>query len=953
MSHPLQSDLQPDKSRGVGSKSRRRGGATQIKNAVWLPIPLFIILLSILSLLDLHARFEPPYLLAGLNVVFLTLVSWIVAYLAARSYIASGTRAVLLLGNGMWILGIACAVAAAFGFFDMDANVVTVHNCGSFLAGLSIFLSALSTTDIKGDRTRPGPLWWLAVSYIGALAAMIFITLGLLDGLIPPFFVPGSGATPLRQVVVILSAVQFLISAVLFGLVSRNSETGFMRWYSIGLALIAIGLFGVIPETQLGSPINWAARLAQYIGGIYILLAVFTVFRRFHSWGIPVGRALYEIERRHRSLVDLNPDAILVHAEGKYVYANPAASRLFGARTPEEIIGKNVLDLVSPEYRGLARERIQQAYAGAVTPLRETRFIRFDGKAIDVESTGVKVEFRGKPAIQIVVRDITERKRAQAVKARYELISQYARDPLLLVGLDGKIVEGNKAAEDFYGYTREELLRLFIYDLRRSDDLDTIKGQLEEARTRGILFEAVHLRKDRTPIPVEISSRGVVIEGQEMLLSVVRDITVRKQAEEALCKAKDELDQRVKERTEQLSRTVDALNDEVVQRTVAEKVLTEQSEQLRLLTSELTLAEQRERQRLAQVLHDGLQQILVGAKFGLARIERSRGRDLQQAVYEVRDLIDDAIETSRSLTAELCPPVLREFGLIPALEWLARWMHDRHGLTLDLEAYGQENPEAEDVNVLLFQATRELLFNVVKHAGVKTARVRVVRQADEIRVTVSDQGTGFNPSMVRGAGGSTGGFGLFSIRERLLLLGGKMEIDSTPGHGCRIMLNAPARALEEKGTTAPIGDALKVSVGVTPATRADADPAESRIRVLLVDDHIVMRQGLARLLQDAPDMEIVGEASDGESAVRLVREILPDVVLMDISMPGMNGIEATKVIHSEFPDVRIVGLSMFEEEERAAAMQQAGASAYVTKSGPSDAVIATIRACVCATQNTN
>ena len=109
---------------------------------------------------------------------------------------------------------------------------------------------------------------------------------------------------------------------------------------------------------------------------------------------------------------------------------------------------------------------------------------------------------------------------------------------------------------------------------------------------------------------------------------------------------------------------------------------------------------------------------------------------------------------------------------------------------------------------------------------------------------------------------------------------------------------------------------------------------------------MVMRQGLAGLLRVEPDIEIIGEASNGQSAVNLIRELRPDVVLMDISMPGMDGIEATRIIHKEFPEVRIIGLSMFQEEAQQAAMREAGAVAYMTKSGPSEALIEAIRTCI-------
>lgn len=379
------------------------------------------------------------------------------------------------------------------------------------------------------------------------------------------------------------------------------------------------------------------------------------------------------------------------------------------------------------------------------------------------------------------------------------------------------------------------------------------------------------------------------------------------------------------------------LENRVEERTAEVNAL---ASQLRKLASDLTLAEQRERQRIAKVLHDHIQQMLVAAKLQTAAlINRQQNDDLRASAKLVTDMIDQTISSSRTLTAELSPPILYDAGFGPALQWLARNLFDNHGLTVEVEFDPSGEPKIEDVRIFLFDAVRETLFNVVKHSGVRKAHVKCYRDGDDrVHAVVSDEGRGFDPGNLQ-SGERSEGFGLFSIQQRLNHIGGRLDIESAPGQGTRITLIAPP-------SSAPDDMPLTSKPRPEPMIQI-AESKNGKIRVILADDHHIIRQGLAGLLRIEPDIEIVGEAANGAQAVNMVRALHPDVVVMDVSMPVLNGVEATAEIRRDYPDTQVIGLSMHEDGELSSAIRQAGAVAYVTKGGPPEALVAAIRKVMC------
>jgi two-component system CheB/CheR fusion protein len=224
--------------------------------------------------------------------------------------------------------------------------------------------------------------------------------------------------------------------------------------------------------------------------------------------------------------------------------------------------------------------------------------------------------------------------------------------------------------------------------------------------------------------------------------------------------------------------------------TALEQRVEDRTKQLRALAFELTRTEEVERQSIARDLHDGLGQLLAVAKLRLGKVKGNGGSDeFDRVVAEVEELIGRAENTTRSLAFQLSPAVLYELGLVPALQWLAEDLKKTYGLSVVVNDDGIAKPLSQSSRAIVFRAIRELLINVVKHAGVQKAYVETRRAGGEIEVDVSDDGNGFAADGIDTH--LRAGFGLTSVRERLSFIGGNVEISSVPGDGTEVRLTAP------------------------------------------------------------------------------------------------------------------------------------------------------------------
>lgn len=329
--------------------------------------------------------------------------------------------------------------------------------------------------------------------------------------------------------------------------------------------------------------------------------------------------------------------------------------------------------------------------------------------------------------------------------------------------------------EDAFDKLKEQGFHIMLLDLSLPDSegLDTIKTVIQKAPSLAVV---VLTGIDDEAVGVEAVRHGAqdyFVKGQadwRLLIRGIRYAAERKHFTDELKKLNETLERRVAERT----------------------ALAEQrARQLQALAIELTQTEERERREIATVIHDELQQLLVAARFSLANLSSiTEDSEVRKAATQVDGLIESCIKASRSLTLELSPPVLYDQGLVPALEWLATWMQEKHGLSVMVDSTVDTDTADENTRIFMFRTVRELLFNVVKHAHINSARIKVdFDEMDNIMIDVADSGSGFAMDALEKS--EHRGFGLFSIEERLQMLGGQIQIVSGPGEGTRISLFIP------------------------------------------------------------------------------------------------------------------------------------------------------------------
>ena len=349
----------------------------------------------------------------------------------------------------------------------------------------------------------------------------------------------------------------------------------------------------------------------------------------------------------------------------------------------------------------------------------------------------------------------------------------------------------------------EYLFDAILLDLSLPDSqgLETLESILSAVPDLPIIV-LTGLKDENTGIKaVRKGAQDYLVKGQASSYLLIRAINYsieRKRIQEELRKARDELEMRVKERTIKLEKAIEELRDEILLRIEAERKIRADQEQLRSLTAELVLAEERERHSVAMALHDSLGPILAFSKRELGTLQKSVSKTAADTLKNIGDNISQAIKQTRNLTFDLSPPALYTFGLETAVAELTERFGEDQKLKIIFENTDEPKPLTDHVKVLLYRSIREILINIVKHAEAKSVRLVLSKTYDKIKIVVEDDGKGFNVSDLDSRPGGTKGFGLFSIRERLMHIGGSFNIQSGMGRGTTVTLLAPLDLKEAK-----------------------------------------------------------------------------------------------------------------------------------------------------------
>jgi PAS domain S-box-containing protein len=488
----------------------------------------------------------------------------------------------------------------------------------------------------------------------------------------------------------------------------------------------------------------------------------------------------------------------------------------------------------------------------------------------------------------------------QGAEHPYRLLVETIEEGAATLSDDGTVLYSNKSFAGFFGVPLEKFIGAPLLKFVSGHDAEFLKTLMLGAKLASTRGEIKLFRKNGKPRTIRLTMSPNRELGLEAICAVATELTEIVDANEAL---------RVTETS------------------------------LRQLSARLLQLQDEERRRIARDLHDVTGQkiaVLSMSLDRLARLTEQRKPEAKDSIKESREIVSQIGEEIRTLSYILHPPLLDECGLASAVHWYAEGFEKRSGIKLEVNIDADLPRLPGDAETTLFRVVQESLTNVHRYSGSSSAQIRISESSNEVRLEVIDYGYGIKAGTAgaRLDGPAPLGVGIPGMRERLHQLGGGLNVDFGTS-GTRVVATLPIKKAVE--------GQLETSESQTSLSFTIRSAEDARRRILIADDHELMRRGLRGLLESHDEWAVCGEAVEGTEAVRKSTELKPDLVIMDVNLPGLSGIEAALQIRSQRDAAKILFFTVHDSDEVIREIIDVGALGYVAKSRASQDLIEAVR----------
>lgn len=893
--------------------------ATWLRRLAWLPIPALLLVIAVLSVNELPPAYESRLLGMALNLVLATLISGVVACLLARAFLIRGSASELVVGCGVVLWGATGPVAAALSSSPNEA--VTIHNGLAFLAAISQLIGAILT--MRSSRRLQATGKWLTYGYVCTFNAVGLLLLATVGGWLPDFYVPGYGATPVRQFVLGSSISMFLATAFLFLILHHRRPSPFYSWYALALCLIAVGLFAWMLPSPLGSPLDWTGRGAQLLGSLYMLVAATALIREAKAWEMPIERALQQ-ERAFGSAVLEAAETLIVafDVEGRIVRFNRKCQELTGYGL-DEVCGRMAWDFLLPSDDARTFKLLYPTFQTGDFPRTfENAWLTRDGRWRTIVWSNTVLGGDAGESMYVIGTgiDVTEHRQAERALRESEERFRVAQD----LSLDGfAILEAVRDAS------------LSVVDFR-CVYANPVAGQLVKRPVDGLVGRRV------------LELLPGIKDASELFDRFVRVVQTGQAHDIELLYQADGIDGWFRNMCVKLGDGVAVCFSDISPRKRVEQ-------DLRQAKAEAETANVTKSQFLANMSHEirtpmtailGFTELLSGMDF-TPREQHEYLEIIRQNGTALMRLIDDILDLSKIEAGKMTVESIECSPRQVVEEVLALMQVRVKAKPLRLEpCYQYPLPAAICTDPTRL---RQILVNLVGNAIKFTERgeVRVTAwfkphpMHPRICFAVADTGLGireehlaeiFRPfsqadaSLTRRYGGT--GLGLTISRRLAQMLGGDITVESQPGRGSTFTLSI------DPGSVAQ----MTLIDGPDPPTFAQTESSQTARRlsgrILVVEDAPANRRLIETLLNRAGlEVELAEDGEAGcDKALASRSEGRPfGAILMDVQMPHVNGYEATRRLRSNGwsgPIIAITAHAMAGDREKCL---EAGYDDYVSK----------------------